>query len=464
MAPRPFPLSQSPAQHADESPHDGLPLPQRYWALVTVFCAVALSVTSTTSVSVALPVIASSLGVRAPDAIAIVNLYQLTLVATLLPFAALGEKIGYRRVSQYGLILMGVASLACAWAPSLHWLIAARVLQALSGSAIMAMNPALLRLSVPTSQLGWAIGFNATVVAVFTALGPSIAAMVLTLGNWHWLFLINLPWGLLALLTGARSLPRQGGDAGPPFDRVGALLNIAMFVFLFTGLRELLSHPALACGLLIVGGMLLRTLLLHQRDRKAPLLPLDLLRIPVVRFAVTSSICAFAAQLAAMVALPFLLHSELGHDIVETGVLVMAWPVAVAIMASGSSHLLKRFSSTSLSTAGSVTFCTGLLLAATLPAHTGMPWIACTLALCGLGFGCFQTPNNRAMIGATPHARSGSAGGMQATARLCGQTLGTTLAAICFQALPFSAPRDTLMFAAALAGCSALASRRRSNV
>lgn len=440
---------------------DGLPTPRRHWAMLAVFCAVALSVVSLTSVSLALPVIAADLGVDDASSVAIVTIFQLALVSTLLPFAALGERIGYRRLFQSGLLLMGVASLACAWAPSLSWLVAARVLQALAGSAIMAMNPALLRLTVPASYLGRAIGLNATVVAVFTALGPSIASLVLSVATWPWLFLLNLPWIGLAFFIGRWALPQHVSPSLARFDGAAALLNIAMFLALFSGIRTLLSHPLPAAGLLVLAALLLRALLHHERDRPAPLLPLDLLRIPVVRLAVAASVCAFAAQLAAMVALPFLLYRELGRSMVETGLLIMAWPTAVALMAVISARLLERFSSATLCAAGGLTLCAGLLTLAGLPATAASPALVGVLMTCGVGFGCFQTPNNRSMIAATPRERSGSAGGMQATARLCGQTLGTTLAAMSFQCLPSAAARGALLMAAALAASAALISLRR---
>lgn len=439
-------------------------MPRRRLALAAVFCAVAMSVTSITSISVALPLIATDLDAAPDQVIPIVNLFQLTLVATLLPCAALGQRFGCRRLFLAGMLVMGGASLACALTRDLNALVLARIFQAMAGAAIMAMNPALIRLSVPAVELGRAIGINATVVAIFTALGPSIAALVLSIADWHWLFLINLPWVMLALAVGYRALPASNGSQEQPFDIVAALLNIALFVTLFTGLRTLATAPATGAAWLALGTVLLTGLTGHQRRQPAPLLPLDLLALPVVRHAVAASVCAFAAQLAAMVALPFLLHREFGFGMAATGLCIMLWPATVAVMALLSARLLKRFSSAVICASGSALLAGGLLLLSLTRPDAGSIALAVALIACGAGFGCFQTPNNQSMIAATPRARSGSAGGLQATARLCGQTLGTTLAAAVFLRLPDAAARTTLLAAAGFAACAALISLGRGRL
>ena len=152
--------------------HDGLPQPLRGWAVATSVIAVGMASLDTSIANTALPTIAGDLNATAAASVWVVNAYQLTLVATLLPFAALGEIYGFRRVYTWGVALFTVASLLCALSWSLPTLTAARVLQGLGASGIMSVNTALIRFIYPSNQLGRGVGFNALVVAVVHGARP----------------------------------------------------------------------------------------------------------------------------------------------------------------------------------------------------------------------------------------------------------------------------------------------------
>lgn len=423
-----------------------------------------LSVLSLTSVSVALPVIATSLQVEPAVAVWVINGFQLALISTLFPFSSLGEQWGYRRVFLSGIVLIGAASTACALSDSFAVLVCARVVQGLGASAVMAVNPALIRLSVPKARLGWAIGLNAMIVAIATALGPSVAALVLSVSSWPWLFALNLPWAVMALAVGAAVLPNYRAAQGRRFDRVGALLNVAMFVLIVPGVDALASRSWVGAPLVAAGMVCAVALFAQQRRERTPLFPLDLLRIPAVRLSAGASAFAFAAQMAALVTVPFLLINGFGRSMVDTGLIVMAWPVAVALMAPVAAWCEERIASAYLCAIGGGLLAASLLVLAMLPGSVHDVWLGLAMVLCGIGFGCFQTPNNRTMIHATPRERSGAAGGVQATARLIGQTLGTSVTGISFHALnaePTRAAALALVLAAGFALLSGILSLRR---
>ncbi|MBW8268860.1 MFS transporter [Caldovatus aquaticus] len=441
---------------APAAQEDGLPPAQRRRAVLAVMLVLAQAVLLAAQVNVALPGIARDLAADPAATVWIVNAYQLAVVATMLPFAALGDRIGHRRVFLAGTAAFGLASAACALAPSLPLLIAARFVQGLGGAATMSVQPALLRFSYPHAQLGRAIGNTAMVVAISTAVGPSAAAALLAVADWPWMFLVNLPLALLGLALGAPALPRDAATrsaADGRFDALAALLNAAAFGLVFVGLYALAARPVLGvvalCGGLAAGAALVR----RESGAPAPLLPLDLLRVPAIGLAVAASVCNFAGQMTAFVALPFLLQHDLGRDQVETGLLITPWAVAVALVAPLAGRLSDRFSTATLCAIGGALTATGLALLAALPHAAGTAGFVALLALAGLGFGLFQTPNNRAMLGAAPRARSGGAGGLQGTARLSGQTLGSTVVGLTFLAVPQAAPATAL----ALGACFALA-------
>src|SRR6476646_7347349 len=190
------------APSLSSSPHlfpDGLPLPRRYWAILGIILAIVMSVLDSTIVNVALPSIARDFGASAAASIWVVNAYQLAILKLLLPLASLGEIVGYRRVSQTGIIVFTLASIACALAPSLLTLSIPRALQGVGAAGIMSVNAALVRFTYPQRSLGRAIGINAFAVATASAVGPTIAAGVLAVAHWRWLFGINVPIGILAL-------------------------------------------------------------------------------------------------------------------------------------------------------------------------------------------------------------------------------------------------------------------------
>src|SRR5258705_2774437 len=205
------------------TPHDGRPGERRRWSVAAIFTALAVASLDPAIANIALPAIASDLHVSPADVIWVVNVYQIALVATLLPLGALGEIVGHRRVYLAGLVLFTVASLACACAWSLPSLLTARVLQGLGASGIMSVNTALVRFGYPARLQGRGFGHNALVVATAFTLGPTIASGILAIGPWSWLFAINIPFGVVAIVIGLKTLPRTP-RATHAFDFPGALL------------------------------------------------------------------------------------------------------------------------------------------------------------------------------------------------------------------------------------------------
>ena len=412
---------------------DGLPVPQRYWSALAIWIALVMAVLDGAIANVALPTIARELSAAPDQSVWVVNGFQLAVVVSLLPLAALGEMIGYRRVYLAGIVLFTAASLACALAHSLPMLIAARVLQGLGASGIMSVNGALVRFTYPRGLLGRGVGLNALVVAAAAALGPTIASGILALGPWEWLFAVNLPIGILAFFVARASLPAS--PTSGELDLASTLLNVATFGFGFTGIDALTRGGDLWIGWaeLVLAAAAGLTLILRSRAQLRPLVPIDLLRNKVFTLTVLTSIASFAAQTLAFVSLPFYLQGVLHRSQVDTGLLMTPWPVATGIAAAIAGPLADRFPAAILSGAGLALLALGLASLALLPADATSLAIIWRMAICGLGFGFFQAPNNRTMLLAAPMGRSGAAGGMLATARLTGQTIGATLAAISFR-------------------------------
>ncbi|MGH8322747.1 MAG: MFS transporter [Steroidobacteraceae bacterium] len=456
---RPSPGSDLPPPAAAHA--DGLPVPRRYWAITAIILAITMSVLDSTIVNVALPSLARDFHTSDAASIWVITSYQVAILIALLPLASLGEIVGYRRVSQCGLAIFTVASLACALAPTLAILSIARVVQGLGAAGIMSVSSALVRFTYPHRLLGRAIGINAFAVAVAAAIGPSIAAAILAITQWRWLFAVNVPIGLVTILIALYALP-ETDRSSRRLNYVGVALQAGAFTLLIGGLQSLaqdivtpLGFTEIAAGC-VLGAVLVR----HEINREAPLIPFDLLRIRLFSLSMVASSCSFVAQMAGLVALPFEIQ-RVGHSAAETGLLMTPWPVGVALAALLAGRLADRYSAGILGSAGLLAMASGLALLACFP-HDGTPaGLIWRMALCGLGFGFFQSPNNRTLIASAPCARAGAAGGMLATARLLGQTLGAAGVAILFRAYPGKGSNLALSVAAGISLTAAAVSVSR---
>ncbi|HLI19561.1 MAG TPA: MFS transporter, partial [Stellaceae bacterium] len=325
------------------------------------------------------------------------------------------------------------------------------ILQGFGAAGIISVNTALVRFIFPRARLGHAIGINAVVVSIAAAVGPTVASAILSVTSWEWLFAINVPIGCVALL-GSRTLPATPRRRHR-FDNVGALLT-ALTVGLAITAIDGIGHremPLEIAGEAIAAAAFGALLLWQQSTKAWPLLPTDLLRIPIFAMSVATSICSFIGQMMAYVALPFFLQSHLGFSAVDTGLLMTPWPLITAVIAPIAGRLADRYPAGLLGSVGLTIFGIGCGLLSLLPAHAAVADIAWRMAVCGCGFGLFQSPNNRAIVAAAPRERSGGASGMLGTARLLGQTTGAAFVALIFGTLTTAGTTMALAIAAAIA-------------
>lgn len=407
--------------------------------MATITIGLSMSVLANSMTNLALPYIAQDLRISAESSIWIVNASQIALMVTLLPIAALADIVGYRHVYRAGLAIFCLASLACTLSPSLPWLVGARTIQGLGGAALMSVQPALVRAIYPRNMLGRGLGFNTTVVATSLAAGPSLGAAVLTILSWQALFSVYIPLGIVAFILGERYLPHTT-HVRRPFDFLSAIMSGFTFGLLIFGIDGIAHGHRLVVIVAELGGAaLLGALFIWRQTRLAdPMMPVDIFKRPIFALSISTGSCTFTAQGLAFVSLPFFFHTVLGKNATDTGFLLTAWPVALASVAPIAGRLADRHHAGVLGAIGLTSMTTGLVLTALLPANPGTADIMWRLVLCGAGFGFFSSPNNRLMMNAVPRERSGSAGGIIATARTLGQTMGAALVALIFGLFDFS--------------------------
>ena len=411
---------------------DGLHRPKIYYAVITTFCGLFLSVLDGTICNVALPTIALRLDISPSDSIWIVNAFQLVIMMFLLPFASLGELFGYKKVYLYGVVVFTLGSLFCALSHTFHVLVASRVIQGAGAAMIMSVNTSLIKIIYPKRHLGKGVGLNATVVAIASVTGPSLAAAILSVATWEWLFAINIPIGIVTWFMGRKFLPDNPTRVvGRHFNVADTVLNAATFG-LMIGCIEAYSHGLDWHKILIavavfflVGFIYVRT----QLRKEYPMLP----------------------------------HGD-GYDAVGTGLIMTASPLAIMFVAPAAGWMIGKIHPGILGGAGIFLMSVSCCLLAFMPqdvSHFGFVW---RIMLFGAGFGLFQSPNNHILLSSAPAHRSGSAGGMLASARLIGQTTGAALVAMMFNFFDSSAPHKALLLGAVLALCGSLLSSMRLKV
>ena len=412
---------------------------KRALAVATITIGLTMSVLTNSMTNLALPYIAQDLKISAESSIWIVNASQIALMVSLLPVAALADIVGYRHVYRTGLLLFSLASLGCALAPSLHWLIAARVVQGLGGSAIMSIQPALVRAIYPRNMLGRGLGMNTTVVATSMAAGPSIGAALLKIWSWQMLFGVYVPLGVISFLLAERYLPHTT-HVRRPFDVLSAIMSGLTFGLLIFGIDGIAhGHSKVVILSEFGAAVVLGSLFIWRQTRLAdPMMPIEVFKRPLFSLSISTASCTFTAQGLAFVTLPFFFHTVLGRNATETGILLTAWPLALASIAPIAGRLADRHHAGVLGAIGLTSMTLGLVLVALLPANPSALNIMWRLMLCGAGFGFFSGPNNRLMMNSVPREKSGSAGGIIATARTLGQTMGAALVALVFGLFDFS--------------------------
>ncbi|QNB05803.1 MFS transporter [Herbaspirillum frisingense] len=417
---------------------EGLPGVRRRRAMLAVMTATTMAVFDGTIINVALPQIGLALQTSAAASVWVANAYLLATAMTLAAFAAMSSRLGFRNQFTAGLAVFTLASLGCALSPTVEWLIAMRVLQGLGGAAMLSIAPAIHRTVFPNRLLGRILGLNAVLVAAGTAIGPVLGGTLLAALSWEWIFLINLPLGVAAVLLSWSAIPdtRQRGRLRPPFDMAGALwsaLTMGAVIMAADTCAHFAdpgqgAHAALtAAAYALVALVSALAFVCGQRRVREPLLPLDIFSNARFSLAALTSLASFVGQGIAFVALPFLFQNAYAYSAFESAALFTPWPLGIVLVAPHAGRLADRHSPALLSSLGLAVFTLGLVLLALLPDHAQAWDIGWRALVCGMGFGFFQSPNNREMLGNVSRERSGNASGVLAIMRTFGQCLGAAL-------------------------------------
>jgi DHA2 family multidrug resistance protein-like MFS transporter len=409
---------------------DGLHGSRRWWAVLSITMGTILTTISGSMINIALPTLSRDLHVTDSAAVLVVTVYQLILMMTLLPFAALGDRIGHRAVYQSGQVIFVAATLLSFFAASLPFLLVVRAFQALGAAGALSVSSALIRQVYPAARLGRGLSLNTVMAAGFASLAPTVGGMILSVANWPWLFAALVPFGVLSVLVGRKSLP-EPVIHDSPYDVTGAVLCAATFGLAVIGLESGLhgDSPVISAALVLlglgVGVIFVRRELVQER----PMLPVDLMQRADIALPSIGLMAGYLSSMIIMLALPFILQQRYHFTPTAAGAVLAPWALTAMFVAPAAGLLSDRYPAGLLGGVGMIIGVLGLLGLAFLPdapSHFAVVW---PMLLSGVGFGMFYSPMTRQIIAAAPATRTAAAGGLTTTIRGSGQTLGATAVA-----------------------------------
>jgi EmrB/QacA subfamily drug resistance transporter len=402
----------------------------RWYALGAIMLGTVMGPLDASIANVAMPAIAHALHRNVYEAEWVLLAYMLVTASTLVLFGRLGDMFGQKRIYLTGFAIFGCGSLACALAPSLEWLIAFRVLQAVGASMLVSCTQALIVDTFPSNERGRAIGFNGAAVAAGLSSGPILGGAIVTFADWRWIFLINVPITILALALAAVIL-KPGRRKGEGFDLLGAALSIVGLFTLSLALSR--SHiwgwgSARVIGLLIASAIVLTIFVVVERRQAHPALDLSLFSNRLFTMSTIAGFMYFTAQSGIVFILPLSAQLALGQSPLAAGLLLIPLTLMNIVLAPIAGSLSDRIPVRYISTAGALTVALGAFLLSRLPLHPSTLQIVASVSVAGIGTAVFTQPNNSAIMGSAPAHRRGVAAATLATARTTGQLLGVATA------------------------------------
>ncbi len=403
----------------------------RKWLVMTAVAAGTLLTTIDGNiVNVALPTLVRELQTDFATVQWVVLAYLLALATLMLSLGRLGDIIGKKPIYVAGFIIFTAGSVLCALTPSIYWLIVFRVVQAVGGAMLLALSMAIVTEAFPAQERGRALGLNGTFVSVGIVAGPTLGGLLLSVTTWHWIFLVNLPIGIVGTILAIRYVPASKSSGQQQFDYGGAGALFISLLGLLLGLTvgQQRGFGDTAVLILFAAFFLFLILFVIIENRAAqPMIDLRLFGNKLFSINLITGFVTFVAIAGTVILMPFYLENILGFATSQVGLLMAVVPLFLGVVAPLSGSLSDRFGTRPITVMGLVMLVLGYWAMSTLNQQTtGLGYVLRLLPV-GMGMGMFQSPNNSAVMGSVPRQRLGIASGLLAISRTLGQTTGIAL-------------------------------------
>jgi len=410
--------------------------PQKWGILVAVGIGTFMTALDTSVVNTVLPVIGKNFNEVLTNVEWVVTIYLLVLSGLLLSFGRLGDIRGHKTIYLSGFVIFIAGSLLSGIAPNAGLLIAFRGLQALGAAMLAANSPAILTKSFPAQQRGQALGLQATMTYLGLTAGPALGGWLASIFGWRVVFYINLPVGIAAIWLSMHYIPSDSNHKqGEQFDFMGGITFLLGLGALLLGLNQgeewgWSSVPIM--GLLLSAIIFLSIFIYVEKHVKLPMLDLSLFtRLPFSMTA-ASAVINYIGVYSCIFLMPYYLIQGRGFSTAQAGLILVAQPVVMAVIAPISGTLSDRIGTRLPAVFGMAILSAGIFLLSRLSAESSIASIMMALAVIGLGTGSFISPNNSALMGSAPKTRQGIAAGILATSRNFGMVLGVGISGAIF--------------------------------
>jgi len=411
----------------------------KWWIMLAVSMALLLGTIDGTIVNVALPTLVREFGANFPTIQWVVLAFLLGLSTLMLSVGRLADMMGKKQIFSAGLVVFLLGSLLCGLSPTVYALIGFRLLQSIGAAMTVALGVAIVTETWPPAERGKAIGITAGVISLGIVIGPTAGGLLIGSLGWRWIFFVNLPLGLLALLLVIRYVPpltpRQNAET---FDFLGAGITglglLALSLALTIGQTRGFGDP-LILALFALAALAAAAFVPVERRAAYPMIDLDLFRNVQFSLNLITGSFTFVAIAAVIFLMPFYLELVLGLPVAQVGLLLAVAPLVLAVLGPLSGSLSDRFGTRPVSVVGLIFLLIGYLTLSTLRTDTKPVGYILRMLPIGLGMGTFQSPNNSAIMGAAPRNRLGVASGLLSMTRTLGQTTGIALLGAAFASL-----------------------------
>jgi EmrB/QacA subfamily drug resistance transporter len=403
----------------------------RKWVVMAaVAMGIFLSTIDGSIVNVALPTLTRYFGTNFATVQWVVLAYLLAIATLMLSIGRLADMIGKKPLYTTGFVIFTISSMLCGLAPTIYWLIAFRVIQAIGAALILALGMAIVTESFPSSERGKALGITGAVVSVGIVIGPTLGGFLIDSFSWRWIFYVNVPVGIAGTLMAWRYVPHIKPPGGQHFDFWGA---ITLFVSLLSLLLALTLGQNMGFAdpriLLLLASFTLSLVLFIIIELRIdqPMIDLRLFQNSNFSVSLITGFITFVAIAGTIMLLPFYLENVLGYSTRQVGLLLAVVPIGLGISAPLSGSLSDRLGTRPITVAGLGVLLLGYYALSTLTANTSATGFLLRFLPIGVGMGIFQSPNNSAIMGSAPAQRLGIVSGMLAFNRTLGQTTGIAL-------------------------------------
>ncbi|WP_270573564.1 MFS transporter [Candidatus Collinsella stercoripullorum] len=395
--------------------------------LIVILAMTFMEILDGTIVNVALPSMQRELGVDMASIQWVTSIYAVVTCAALLVFGRLGDMFGKVRIFQVGVVLFTAGSALCGLSPTFEVLVVARAIQSLGGAASLANNQGIITETFPDGR-GRALGLVATFTALGAMCGPTLGGIIVSALPWEFIFLINIPVGVVSFLVGLKVLRNRAPERRPAFDALGAALLVPsiLLVFFAITLMERGVTPANA-GMLAAGAALLVAFIAVENHATSPLVTLGVFRD--VRFCIdlVNMALVFLAMSAFTFIFPYYLQEARGIDAGLSGLIMACYPLVNSICGPISGAVSDKVGCERPTLVGQAIYTCGLAVLGCLALDTPIAVVIPCMMFTSLGSSIFQAPNNSLIMGHAPAGALGFVGSLGNLMRYLGQSLGITV-------------------------------------